>query len=178
MSGRSGLSGNSGVTYLMALMIVIVMGILLGRAGQTWTAVVEREREEELIFRGLQFQRALQRWHQPSTGEHVATKLTDLKHLVEDPRTPQTVRRLRRLYHDPVSRKEWLLIMDATKGIVGIKPDSDASPIRQDGFPEELKTLAGKQKYRDWEFRYWPPAKASGTGITSTTPGTAVKTIR
>jgi type II secretory pathway pseudopilin PulG len=177
MNGRVGLSGNCGVTYLAALMIVVVMGILLGKAGQTWTAAMQREREEELLFRGLQIQRALQKWHQPRSGEHVATKLTNLNDLLKDPRTPQTVHHLRRLYRDPVSKKDWLLIMDPTKGIVGVKPDSDAAPLKQNGFSGELNTLAGKQKYRDWEFRYRPTTPTISTkNTTTTTTTTPVRT--
>lgn len=187
MSGKSGVTGNRGVTYLAALMIITVMGIMLGKAGQSWSAQLEREREEELIFSGLQIQRALQRWHQPASGEHVATKLTDMKDLLKDPRTAQTVRRLRKLYRDPVSKKDWLLIMDPTKGIVGVRPDSDAQPLKQDGFTDELKYLAGKQKYRDWEFRYRPTTvivktasgtTATGTTTTSTTATTVRPTVR
>jgi len=184
MNGRKGIIGNRGITYLGALMIITIMGIMLGKAGQSWNAQQMREREEELLFRGLQFQRALQRWHQPASGEHVATKLTDLKDLVKDPRSSQTVRRLRKLYRDPVSNKEWIMIMDPTKGIVGVRPDSDALPLKQGGFSDELKYLAGKQKYRDWEFRYRPATVAVKTGSdtkvgTPAITGTTVrKTIR
>ncbi len=176
MSGKAGITGDKGVTYLAALMIITVMGIMLGKAGQSWNAQLEREREEELIFNGLQIQRALQRWYLPASGEHVATKLTDLKDLLKDPRTSQTVRRLRKLYRDPVSKKDWLLIMDPTKGIVGVRPDSDAQPFKQGGFTDELNTLAGKQKYRDWEFRYKPTTTTNTKIITSTTTKTTVRT--
>lgn len=185
MSGKRGITGNRGVTYLSALMIITVMGIMLGKAGQSWTAQLDREREEELLFRGLQIQRALQRWHQPASGEHAATKLTDLNNLVKDPRSAQNVRRLRKLYQDPVSKKDWLLIMDPTKGIVGVRPDSDAQPLKQDGFTDELKYLAGKQKYRDWEFRYRPttvvvktPSGTTATGASTTPASTVRSTVR
>ncbi|MCK7509831.1 MAG: hypothetical protein MZV70_41250 [Desulfobacterales bacterium] len=36
-----------------------------------------------------------------------AMPLRDLKDLLKDPRTPQTVRYLRRLYNDPMTNKEW-----------------------------------------------------------------------
>lgn len=154
----------------MALMLVVVMGILMGRAGQSWTATMQREREDELLFRGLQIQRALQRWHQPAAGEHVATRLSDLKELLKDPRVPHTVRRLRQPYRDPVSRKDWILITDPSKGIVGVKPDSDDQPIRQNGFHRELEELAGKKRYRDWEFRYRPTAAAKTGPQTAVVP--------
>ena len=45
------LKKNSGFTYIAALMIVVVMGIMLGAAGQSWTMIMKREKEAELIFR-------------------------------------------------------------------------------------------------------------------------------
>ena len=34
-----------GFTYLMALMIIMVMGIMLGMVGQSWKTIMQRERE-------------------------------------------------------------------------------------------------------------------------------------
>lgn len=146
------IASQRGVAYLGALMTVMVIGIILGITGQSWKSIMQREREEELLFRGMQIRDALARWHVPVGAQHVATPLNDLNHLLKDPRTPATIRHLRRLYQDPVSGKDWLLIREPGRGIVGIHSPSTARPVKQDNFPDELKEFAGKEQYKDWKF--------------------------
>ncbi len=45
---------------------------------------MQREREKELLFRGMQIQDAIGRWHQPqgNVQQHAATPLNDLKDLL------------------------------------------------------------------------------------------------
>lgn len=145
-------SSEGGFTYLTALMIVMVMGIMLAKTGQSWQQMMQREKEEELLFRGSQMQEALTRWHRPAGGGHVATPLTDLKHLLQDPRTAGTVRHLRRPYLDPVTGKEWELIRDTARGIIGVRSRSELKPFKVDNFPEPLKGLTNKKSYREWQF--------------------------
>lgn len=145
-----------GFTYLMALMLVMVMGIMLSAVGQSWKSIMQREREEELIFRGRQIKNALERWHKPNInrGERVRTRLNDLKDLVQDPRSLTTVRYLRRLYTDPMTNKEWALTKDSIWGITGIASTSELTPLKTDDFPDDLLALSGKTHYSDWVFKY------------------------
>ncbi len=48
------ISNQNGFTYILALSIVIIMGIMLGMIGQSWKTIAQRELEDELIFRGDQ----------------------------------------------------------------------------------------------------------------------------
>ncbi len=141
-----------GVTYLAVLIIVMLMGIMLGVTGQSWQTIMQREREEELLFRGSQIQEALNRWHNPTGTQHAATPLTDLHYLLQDPRTAGTVRHLRRLYKDPITGHDWQLIQEPGRGIVGINSPSASRPLKQDNFPEPLRDFAGKQHYNEWRF--------------------------
>ena len=143
-----------GLTYLMVLMMVMIMGIMLGAVGQSWKTIMQREREEELIFRGRQYKDAITRWYNPRKDEHAATPLRDLKDLVQDPRTLTTKRYLRRLYTDPMTDKEWSVITDPAKGISGIASSSKAKPLKTGGFPDDLLDLSDKQHYSDWLFVY------------------------
>jgi len=145
-------SSEGGFIYLMALMIVMVMGIMLAKTGQSWQQLMQREKEEELLFRGSQIQDALTRWHRPAGGGHVATPLTDLKHLLRDPRTAGTVRHLRKLYPDPMTGKEWELIRDTGRGIIGVSSSSELKPFKVDNFPEPLKEFTNKKTYHEWHF--------------------------
>jgi type II secretory pathway pseudopilin PulG len=160
------LKSSDGFTYLMALVIVVIMGIMLGGIGQSWQRVMKREREEELLFRGSQIRDAIARWNKPRPGQHVATPLKDMQHLLSDPRSLSNVRYLRRLYTDPVTGKEWVLITNPVKGIIGVASSSEEAPLKQANFPDELKDFEGKTKYSDWLFVYGPQPPPQPSGVT------------
>ncbi len=143
-----------GATYLMVLMIVMVMGIMLGITGQSWKQVMSREREEELLFRGLQIRDALESWHNPKPlpGQIQPSPLNDINHLLKDPRTAGNTKYLRRLYKDPITNSEWKLIKDPVHGIIGVTSASDLKPIKQGNFPADMAAFAGKNKYSEWQF--------------------------
>jgi len=151
----------NGFTFLTAVIMVIIMGVSLGAAEMSWRTIMKREREEELLFRGRQIRDAINRWYAPRGAEHVSTPLRDLKDLLKDPRTPQTVRHLRRLYTDPLTNGEWVLINDPTKGIQGVVSASQEKPLKTDGFPDDLQDFTGKTAYSDWRFVYKPSTTAT-----------------
>ncbi|MFZ3209677.1 MAG: type II secretion system protein [Geobacteraceae bacterium] len=160
------LKSSDGFTYLMALVIVVIMGIMLGGIGQSWQRVMKREREEELLFRGNQIRDAIARWNKPRPGQHQATPLKDMEHLLSDPRSMTNVRYLRRLYTDPLTNKEWVLITDPIKGIIGVASSSEEAPLKQANFPNEFRDLEGKTKYSDWRFVYMPQPPPQPSGVT------------
>lgn len=172
-----------GFTYLAVLFLIIIMGIMLGAAGQQWSAYMKREREEELLFRGKQIADAIFLWYNPKSGGHAPTGLKDLKDLLKDPRSLSTIRHLRRLYTDPITGEEWQVITGPVKGapivgIIGVASKSDAKPLRQKNIadlfalhkdpPKEtsqgvnyvtdmtnmFKSFEAKKKYSEWKFVY------------------------
>ncbi|KAF0217290.1 MAG: hypothetical protein FD174_3398 [Geobacteraceae bacterium] len=156
------LKSSKGFTYLAALMIVVIMGIMLGVIGQSWQRTMKREREEELLFRGNQIRDAIVRWNTKRPGQHPPTPLRDLKDLLKDPRSMANVRYLRRLYKDPVTGKDFEVIRDPVKGVIGVRSTSEDKPLResfQSLLPvtdQELEKLylsfEKKEKYSDWAF--------------------------
>ena len=76
----------AGFTYIAALFMVVVMGIMLGAAGQSMRVIMQREREKELIFRGLQYRDAIERWSKKG-NVNAPTPLLDLNNLLKDPRS-------------------------------------------------------------------------------------------
>lgn len=155
------LHNQKGFTYLIALLAVMLIGIMLGAAGTSWKNVMQREREEELLFRGMQIQDAIGRWHQPqgNVQQHAATPLNDLKDLLRDPRTPATVRYLRKLYCDPITNQDWVLIREPARGIIGVASSSTERVIKKDNFPDQLQDLVNKERYDQWQFVYKPTQK-------------------
>ena len=150
------LKSSDGFTYLAALLLVVVMGIMLGAASQSWTMIMQREREKELLFRGAQIKDAIARWNKGGAGVK-PMPLSDLKALLKDPRSTSSIRYLRRLYTDPLTNKEWTPITDQSKGIIGVQSTSEEQPLKQDfsDYPAdstEFKMFGGKKKYSEWLF--------------------------
>ena len=147
---------SGGFTYIAVLVIVVITGILAASLGESMSMIRQREREEELLFRGGQIQDAIERWYKPRAGwQHVSTPLRDLQDLLKDPRELANVRYLRRMYKDPMTPEgEWQVITDPNKGIIGVASTSEKAPIKQARFPEKWKHFEGKTKYSDWLFVY------------------------
>jgi len=164
------LLNNKGFALLAVLTIVIVMGISLGAVGLSWRIIMQREREEELLFRGSQIRDAITRWYALKSVDQAAMPLRDLKDLLKDPRTPQTVRYLRRLYADPMTNKEWEVINDPSKGIQGVASTSQETPLKTAGFPEDLQDFNGKARYSEWRFVYTPATPQGVLNQTQTLP--------
>ena len=91
-------------------------------AGQSLAALMQRERETELLWRGQQYRQAIASYCNVKQGMYPA-KLEDL---LKDPRFPATVRHLRRLYLDPMTGKEWELVKDPAERLIGVRSSSDA----------------------------------------------------
>src|SRR5512133_1827739 len=94
-----------GMALLTVLFVVVVIGLMLGLAGQTWSNLMQREREDELLFRGDQYRRAIQSYYEKSPG--VGAYPTDVKLLLEDNRFLTKVRHLRQPWPDPFTGEDF-----------------------------------------------------------------------
>ncbi len=169
---QSVLRSSAGFTYILVLVIIVIMGIMMSVSAQVMSTAMQREREEELLFRGTQYRNAIERWNNPLPGQPPAMRLSSLKDLLKDPRSAETIRYLRRLYKDPITGKDFAVLPpDPVRGIVGVASTSKAVPIKQDNFPEIYKEFKGKQKYSDWQFIYRPAGLAGSVTTTVTGPG-------
>lgn len=155
MFDQSTQTGQRGAILLLLLVMVVIMGLAAGMAGQSWRSTVQREREAELLWRGQQYQRAFTSYYavKHGTQQMLPSKLEDL---VRDPRFPNVVRHLRKLYNDPMTGLDWQLITDPAERVVGVHSSSALEPFRKDGFPESLQGLKDKSTYADWHFSFVP----------------------
>ena len=164
---------DKGFTYLAALFLLMVMGIMAGMVGETWSMVMHRDREEELLFRGKQIMTAIKRFQE--VKEHPSVPLADLRALYEsDPRFLERRRYLRKNYPDPITGKEWKLLKDPAKGIIGVASSSDQEPLKKTNFPEEFKEFEKKEKYSMWQFVNKQTTAPGAAG----TPGTAAAPVK
>lgn len=166
------LHNQRGFTLLMVLIMIVVMGLSLGVAGSTWKSIMQREREKELLFRGDQYRRAIESYYNRSHGRGKSYP-TSLQDLVEDSRTTETTRHIRKLYKDPMTGEDFVPVRQAgtisgtvqasvkTGAIMGVRSSSDLEPFKKDDFDEEYDDFVGAEKYSDWEFVYRPEKKAA-----------------
>ncbi len=153
-------SRQQGTALLTVLFLVVLLGLTASLAGQTLKALVQREREEELLWRGQQYMQALASYYRfNSSGQRLPASLEEL---LRDPRAPGVVRHLRRLYDDPMTSQPFEPIMDPASRVVGVRSTSALAPFRQDNFPDELESLKGKSHYAEWQFIFTPPKKTQG----------------
>jgi len=150
-------AGQQGYTYVVVMVAVVVLGILAGTANVTVNQVMRRDREAELLYRGLTYQYAIKNYYLTDGKKEYPHKLEDL---VKDPRVPGVRRFLREVYPDPFRKDAngigWKLIQATDGGIQGVVSQNDAESIQQSGFPLELKQLEGKAHYNEWRFQFVP----------------------
>ncbi|MGH8674274.1 MAG: type II secretion system protein [Burkholderiales bacterium] len=145
-----------GFSYLGALFLVALMGIVLAAAGSSWRVTTLREREAELIFVGTQYRRAIELYYRNG-----GTYPRSLEDLVKDPRRPDAQRYLRKQFADPVTGKgEWGIVKAPDGGIMGVYSFSEAEPFKRGYLQPPQADPDSKQKYSDWRFVYAPGGAA------------------
>ncbi|CAN5410897.1 hypothetical protein BH11PSE9_BH11PSE9_19450 [soil metagenome] len=108
---RSG--GQRGVTYLLLLFAIAIIGATLAVAGTAWATAAQRGAEAELMFRGESIRRAIVSYAQatPDGSPRLPATLTEL---LEDRRSLAPRHHLRQLYTDPFTgRADWVMVLEA-----------------------------------------------------------------
>lgn len=158
----------SGFTYIGLLMMIAISGIALAGLGQAWHTASQRDKEQELMFAGVQISEAISRYH-AATPSPIKQYPATLAALLDDRRGPKPARHLRRVYIDPMTgSRDWGLIKESNgmTGITGVFSRSKLKPFKQDNFSAELQEFAGAGSYEDWRF----VASDKGSGVTPSNP--------
>ena len=149
---------SAGFTYLAVLFVVAIMGTGLALVGEVWHTAAVREKEAQLLYVGNQYRKAIERYY--LNGPQMYPR--SLSDLLKDTRKPDTVRYLRRLYPDPITGKdEWGILKAPDGGIMGIYSQSNAAPLKQEGFRQRDQAFKGAPTYLEWRFLYEPPLAAT-----------------
>ena len=152
-----------GYAYLALLILIAIIGVAAVATAQLGAIYQRRMAEEELLFIGGEFQRALLSYALATPAGQLPQP-HELADLVRDPRYPNPMRHLRRLYADPVTGKDdWVLVRSPDgQGIVGIHSASTAHPIKLAHFPMDFQGFGDKHSYVDWVFVAQLPMQTLG----------------
>ena len=169
-------AGQAGYNLVMLIVLVAVLSVLVAAALPAWSTAIQREKEEELIFRGLQYAEAIRVFQQRFGRPPVR-----LEELIEvEPRS------IRRLWEDPITGKaEWGLVFagqqQGPQGGQGAGEDAQGRELGGGSGPQgvivpgvtsggdqvtsgpivgvysladgdAVKTFMGKTEYSDWHF--------------------------
>ncbi len=157
------MNGKNGFTYIAVMMLVVIMGITLSMTGRYWSTIVKRDREEELLFRGDQIRKGIEMYYKWTAQKHGGKGLypESMEELLKSKYSMAPKRSLRRVYKDPITgKRDWVVINDPAKRIMGIRSASDEEPLKTSNFPLAYREFEGKTKYSDWVFAYGPQAPA------------------
>jgi len=143
-----------GFTLLGLLFLVAGLGVAMAALGTVWHTAAQREKERDLLFAGDQYRRAIESfWNMPLPAGTPRRLPKNFDELIEDPRFPQTVRHLRRIYPDPMTRSaEWGVVKAQDGGIAGVYSLAEGKPFRMANFPSPYQAFNGQQAYSGWKF--------------------------
>jgi type II secretory pathway pseudopilin PulG len=187
--------GECGYAMVALLVAIALMTVFMSAALPAWRHAGQREREAELIWRGEQYDRAIQLYRQ----KNGVPGPPNLDVLVEQ-------KFLRRKYLDPITRGEFELRTVGPAGMIvpenetqerrgglasrraarrsasepGRSPGQLIGGVRSRSKDRSIRILNGRQRYNEWEFSYVPyqgnqsrPPAAAPTrpGATPRSPG-------
>lgn len=141
-----------GVVLLVALVFLFITTLGATALVDLQRTQSQRAKEEELLFAGEQFRRAIKSYYStvaPGKGQTLPHSLEDL---VDDTRFPVPVRHLRRIYSDPMTGKpDWVLVSGAG-GVLGVHSRSTANTFKKAEFSTQNRQFQGKETYAEWVF--------------------------
>ncbi len=171
----------NGFALSFVVITLLFVGIGMASVGKIWSKIIQREKEEELLFRGDQIRKAIESYYYDSKNcRHPNMYPSSLEDLLKDKRCLSVQRHLRKLYKDPMTIDgEWELIPVTPEGkvkgspffglekgtgirIKGVRSKSEKEPLKKTGFPDVYKNFEGKMRYKDWEFIFTPEQKREG----------------
>jgi type II secretory pathway pseudopilin PulG len=145
-----------GVVMLTVLVFILVTTLAASSLVVLCSTQTQREKEEELLFVGDQFRRAIASYYSTIPRGGARALPPSLEALIDDQRFPQSMHHLRRIYSDPMTGKaNWQLVRQ-NGGIVGVRSQSERQTIKKTGFDRMYQNLENAELYSDWVFSIQP----------------------
>lgn len=154
-----------GATYLWLLLALALLATASARVAQSWSLNHQREQEEELLFVGAQYRRAVESYYEQTPGPHKRLP-ESIEQLLDDTRFPQPQRHLRQRYADPLTqRDDWQLVYAPMGGLLGVRSSSARKPFKHSGFEGEEISFNDAPTYADWYFVFVPAPLAGSVYV-------------
>jgi type II secretory pathway pseudopilin PulG len=154
------LQSQNGVTYLMLMFAIVVIGLSMTLAAKQWKTMVQRELEADLMAKGIEIQNALALYSATMKAGRVSQTEVYPQSLADLTRLPKPF--LRKAYTDPMAHRDWEYLRGPTGGIMGVRSSSRAKPFKKTDFPQVVRHLEGRASYHDWVFQH-PNPSSSGS---------------
>jgi type II secretory pathway pseudopilin PulG len=127
--------------YMLAVVAVFttILLVTLSAAMINWQKAIQREEEEELIFRGKQFMRAIELWQRKFPGTYPTT--------IDALLSTNNTRFLRKKWKDPITRSDdWRLIkMNPDGSVSGLNlTPAGGGPLGQSAFGSSTTNTQGR----------------------------------
>jgi len=153
LAGRLAKRGATrGFSYIVLLFVVALAGSALAAIGTQWQTLAQRQRELELLFRGLQLRDALQQYAAATPSGQAARPIT-LAALLSDERSTPPRHHLRRLWLDPFTgQADWVLLHDDAGHIVGLHSAALRPALRRHALPDGVTLVNDGRSVADWHF--------------------------
>jgi type II secretory pathway pseudopilin PulG len=152
----------SGVMLLALMIFLTILGLVVTKTAEVWSTTLTRAREQELLFVGEQYRKAIERYYYATPGANKVLPLT-VDELLQDDRFPKPQRHLRRPYPDPMGGESWGVLRQGSR-IVGVYSLSEQKPMKKSGFDTRYIEFSASQSYREWRFMFKQPnATADGS---------------
>ena len=158
-TGKQRVRNERGVTYLMLMFAIVIIGIATTAAAKQWKVVVQRECEADLLAKGIEIQNALAFYSATVKAGRVMPGDVYPQTLADLTKLPKPF--LRKAYLDPMGQGEWEYLRAPTGGIMGVRSKSREKPFRQHGFPPAVRHFEGRATYHDWIFQHPSPSSVS-----------------
>jgi type II secretory pathway pseudopilin PulG len=157
--------------YAMAALIVAiaVLAVVMTAAMPVWKHLAQREKEEELVFRGEQIAHSIGLFQRRNANAYPPS----IDALVKG-------RFLRKKYQDPIANADFVPIPQAQQGNQpGQQQPGRGQPaatpaqggliggvmgVTSKSTAESIRLYKGRSHYNEWAFIYTPPAAAPGAG--------------
>jgi type II secretory pathway pseudopilin PulG len=148
----------AGYTLAVVMVFTSVLLVTLSGALISWQKAMQREREEELIYRGKQFMRAVELWQRKFPGTYPTT--------IDALLSTNNTRFLRKKWKDPITNSdEWrLLKVNPDGSISGLTVIPGSSPLGPSSYGASGSSASASSGGRTTGGTLGGTTAATGTG--------------
>jgi type II secretory pathway pseudopilin PulG len=141
-----------GFTCVVAMFAVAILALVATRAVERSSTTEQRAREEELLWVGNEYRKAIEEYYRSTPGFEKKYP-PNLQALLLDERTTRSTRPLRRLYIDPMTLSaDWGIVKADDGGVAGVYSLATRRPLKAEGFTPPNVSFRNAETYQDWKF--------------------------